>query len=180
MDGVDLLSYLVLASNLVLIFLILAFLSEIFFNLGDFWKRYKPIMIKNANYLGFIIALVSTLGSLYLSEIKGFTPCIFCWYQRILMYPLTIIFGASIFWDARDVYKYVLPFSIIGMLMSSYHYYMQLNPNPFASCSAVGFSVSCSDTFVMHFGYITIPFMALTGFTLITFLMLILKQSNKA
>ncbi|MBT6325734.1 MAG: disulfide bond formation protein B, partial [Bdellovibrionales bacterium] len=40
----------------------------------------------------WIIALLSTLGSLFFSEIMEFTPCVLCWYQRIAMYPLVIIF----------------------------------------------------------------------------------------
>ena len=39
----------------------------------------------------FLTALIATLGSLYFSEVRQYVPCEFCWYQRILMYPLVII-----------------------------------------------------------------------------------------
>ena len=39
----------------------------------------------------FLVAAIATGGSLFFSEIAGFIPCELCWYQRICMYPLTII-----------------------------------------------------------------------------------------
>ncbi|MFQ5409937.1 MAG: disulfide bond formation protein B, partial [Anaerolineales bacterium] len=49
-----------------------------------FWRAYGEILT-----LG--VALSAMLGSLYFSEVAGFVPCKLCWYQRILMYPLTLI-----------------------------------------------------------------------------------------
>ncbi|MCS0543365.1 disulfide bond formation protein B, partial [Aeromonas veronii] len=48
-------------------------------------------------FIAFAAALISTLGSLYFSEIQKFVPCELCWYQRIFMYPLAIILGIAIF-----------------------------------------------------------------------------------
>ena len=63
--------------------------------------------------------------------------------------------------------------SIIGAVIAAYHYLLQLNIAPSLPCSAVGYSVSCSQVFVMNFGYITIPLMSLTVFSLIAMLMFI-------
>ena len=52
------------------------------------------------------IALIATIGSLFYSEILGFTPCLYCWYQRILMYPLVFIFATALVFKARDVAIY--------------------------------------------------------------------------
>ncbi len=79
-------------------------------------------------YLAWVVALVATLGSLYFSEIKGFVPCEFCWYQRILMYPLSLILGIAAYSGERKIKKYVLPLSITGMIVSTYHYMMQKIP----------------------------------------------------
>ena len=43
----------------------------------------------------WIVATVTTLGSLYYSEHAGFVPCELCWYQRIVMYPLVIVLGVA-------------------------------------------------------------------------------------
>ena len=39
-------------------------------------------------FICWIIACVSTLGSLFFSEIMELPPCALCWYQRIFMFPL--------------------------------------------------------------------------------------------
>ena len=43
-----------------------------------------------ALWLAALVAIVTTLGSLYFSEVAHFIPCKLCWYQRIAMYPLSI------------------------------------------------------------------------------------------
>lgn len=137
------------------------------------WTNAKKILGDRAIFLAFTVALTATLGSLYLSEIAHFTPCKLCWLQRIFMYPLVIILGTALYKKRQDVAVYVLPLSLVGGLISSYHYYLQMNPQPLAPCSDIGFSVSCSDRFVTSYGYITIPWMALSAFVLIGLLMLI-------
>ncbi len=42
-------------------------------------------------YLVWILSLVSTMGSLFFSEIMQLPPCVLCWYQRIAMYPIAIL-----------------------------------------------------------------------------------------
>jgi len=43
-------------------------------------------------FFAWIVSMVATLGSLFFSEIMMFPPCVMCWYQRICMYPLSVIF----------------------------------------------------------------------------------------
>ena len=66
-------------------------------------------------------AWTATLGSLYLSEILKFVPCTLCWYQRILMYPLAIILLVGLLRRDKGVFLYALPFSIMGIGVSTYH-----------------------------------------------------------
>ena len=86
---------------------------------GYFWQQYGP-------YLAFGTALTAMLGSLYYSEVAGFVPCTLCWYQRILMYPLSLIVLVGILKQDGNLPDYVLPFSIIGMGVSAYHYLIQV------------------------------------------------------
>lgn len=79
-------------------------------------------------YLAWLVAVIATLGSLYFSEIKGFIPCGMCWYQRIAMYPLAVFLGIAAFYNDYRVRKYVLPITMIGSLISLYHYSMQKCP----------------------------------------------------
>ncbi len=116
------------------------------------------------------------LGSLYYSEIANFIPCTLCWYQRILMYPLVLIILVGII--NRDEYlpTYVLPFSIIGIFVSAYHYLVQRGvfSHP-ASCAA---GIPCDMSWVNYLGFISIPFMALTAFIMITAIMAATKWAG--
>ncbi len=120
-------------------------------------------------YLAWLVALMATLGSLYFSEIREFVPCELCWIQRIFMYPLVILLGVAVFTDDRAVKKYVLPLSIIGGLISLYHYLVQKVPG-FADIKPCVQGVPCNVQYINWFGFVTIPFLALTAFTLITLL----------
>lgn len=128
-------------------------------------------------YFAWIVSLVATLGSLYFSEIKGFIPCEFCWYQRILMYPLVVIIGIAVFEQNKNIKKYVLPFSIIGMGVSFYHYLIQKVPGLASVKPCVG-GVPCNGQYINWLGFITIPFLALIAFTFITVFMLLLRRTK--
>lgn len=125
--------------------------------------------------VAWMTSIIAVCGSLFFSEQMGFIPCTFCWYQRILMYPLMILLGISFYRNDRDIYKYILPFSIMGILVSAYHYAMQKIPalNEFSTCSS---SVPCSGQYINWLGFVTIPFLALTAFTIITITMLVLMK----
>ena len=129
-------------------------------------KSFKKI-VSYADIYSFVLALVSTLGSLYYSEIAHFTPCKLCWFQRILMYPLVIIIWVGMRNKDKNLSKYVLPLAGIGTLLAAYHYFAQIGVLPQTGCLAIGYSESCSKLFFMNFGYITIPMMSLTAFLFI-------------
>ncbi|WP_270165476.1 disulfide oxidoreductase [Paenibacillus sp. SYP-B4298] len=126
-------------------------------------------------YLAWLVALVATFGSLYFSEILGFIPCEYCWYQRILMYPLSIILGIAAFFDEHTVRKYVLPLSIIGMCVSTFHYMLQKIPG-LAEIKPCTQGVPCSAQYINWLGFITIPFLALIAFTLITLILVLTRK----
>ena len=66
--------------------------------------------------LAWAVAAVSTLGSLFLSEVADFIPCLLCWVQRGFMYPsLALTFPGPA--EPGD-----LVLALAGALVSSYHY----------------------------------------------------------
>jgi|GEM_PF-557539 len=123
-----------------------------------------------------VMVSVATSGSLYFSEILGWEPCIMCWYQRILMYPLVILFGVAVILFKDDVEDYALPILTLGTGVSLYHYLVQMLDTIQSSCTATG--ISCDAVFTQGLDYITIPMMALTVF--ITVLILNWKFSNQS
>ncbi|OGD87749.1 hypothetical protein A3D81_01650 [Candidatus Curtissbacteria bacterium RIFCSPHIGHO2_02_FULL_40_17] len=134
------------------------------------------VIKKYALYIAFIQAWVATLGSLYFSEIKHLEPCVLCWYQRILMFPIAIILAVAIIRKDKNVAYYVLPLSILGALVAFYQYLLQMTPlsgvNPI-SCSSLE---PCSAIQVLYLGFITIPFLSMSAFIIIGLIMLILVK----
>ena len=173
MDGVYFLSILTLISNITFVFFGLTFLWAKLTGKNKLIRKVLQKLSKNVLMFSLIFALVATLGSLYLSEVRKFTPCILCWYQRILMYPQAVILAVALYKKTSDVFKYTLVLSSLGALLAGYHYMLQVNPSPLAPCSAVGFSVSCTEKFFTYFGYITIPWMSLSAFVFILVLSVI-------
>lgn len=130
-------------------------------------------MVNKQLLSAWLVSIIAMVGSLFFSERMGFIPCTLCWYQRILMYPLVIFLGIAFYRNDRDIYKYILPISVIGMLVSSYHYALQKIPSmhEFSVCTS---GVPCSGQYINWFGFVTIPFLALIAFTFITVMMLII------
>ncbi len=128
--------------------------------------------------LAWLSAIIATLGSLYFSEVRHFIPCTLCWYQRIFMYPLVILLGIAFYRNDRGIYKYVLPLSIIGMLISGYHTLLQKLPSlqQFEMCTT---GVPCSKDYLNWLGFITIPLMAFVAFTIITISLLYMKKKEQ-
>ncbi len=132
---------------------------------------------RNATWLAWVVALVTTLGSLYLSEIAHFTPCPLCWYQRILMYPLTLALLVGALRRDRMVWTYVLPPALLGMAFAVYHTQLQAFPHQTSSfCKA---AEPCMVRYVWEFGFVSIPFMSLSAFTFIVVMMLVLRSTNQ-
>lgn len=128
-------------------------------------------------YCAWLVSVIATLGSLYLSEIRGFIPCELCWYQRIFMYPIPFILGIAIFVNDLSVKKYVLPLAIMGGAISIFHYLEQKVPG-FAEIKQCAGGVPCSAEYFNWLGFITIPFLALSAFTLIIIFMSFIKISK--
>ncbi|QGG94726.1 disulfide oxidoreductase [Actinomarinicola tropica] len=121
-----------------------------------------------ALWIAFAIALVATLGSLYYSEVQDFTPCEYCWYQRIAMYPSALVLGIAALRRDTAVKRYIIPLAVLGALMSSYHYYIERFPESGGSCNVL---VPCNTPWFEQWGFVTLAFMALTGFLAIVALL---------
>ena len=127
---------------------------------------------KNGMKFAFIIASIAMLGSLFYSNYAGFTPCILCWYQRIFMYSVAILLGLGLIKKDEKIIDYSLTFAVIGLIISIYHNYIYFKGLHATVCTAAD---SCITPYVTEFGYITIPMMALTAFSLVI-LFLIIKE----
>jgi disulfide bond formation protein DsbB len=134
---------------------------------------------KYSLYSIFALSLLATLGSLYFSDVLGWAPCILCWYQRILVYPLVVISAVAIIYKDAKAYRYILPLSILATLVALFHnlLYWGVIPENFVPCRD---GISCTDVDLQLFGIITIPFLSLIASLIIVGLTLIYrKYENK-
>lgn len=126
--------------------------------------------------LGLIVSATAFGGSMYLSNIAGMTPCLLCWYQRVAIFPLALLFLVALIRRDEHVFWYTLPLSVIGGLIAGYHYVIQMYP--IAACSIDG-GVDCTLRYVTHFGYVTISMMALTTCVLIIIVSVLLATKKQ-
>lgn len=142
-----------------------------------FSKTALKFLSNKAMLLAFLVSFAGVVGSLYYSEFIGYEPCKLCWYQRIFLYPQAILLAIGLIKKHPHVANYCILFSSFGALIAGYQSLLQMGFAPNIPCSASG--VSCSQIFVMQYGYITIPIMALTAFLLIIVLLLAAKVGKE-
>lgn len=125
----------------------------------------------------WLIAVIATLGSLFFSEVMGFQPCVLCWWQRIFIYPLVIVFIVGLYPLDSRVANYALPIAIIGWGFSIYHYllYSGYIPEDLQPC---GEGASCSEINLEILGFITIPMLSIFSYTTIILLLFIFKYRS--
>lgn len=94
------------------------------------------------------------------------------------MYPLVLLLAVGIIKKDKNVVFYALPLSIAGFLIALYHnlLYNGILPESIAPCSI---GASCLTKFIEWFGFITIPFLSLVAFTVITVILMQYKKYTK-
>jgi hypothetical protein len=130
----------------------------------------------------FIQSLLAMLGSLYYSNFgdpivnisdgelfqaeRGFDPCNLCWWARILMYPIVPLSLIGLISKDYKIIRYILALSIPGILLEIHHYSLQkFNISTSQVCT---FDNPCTAMTVDYLGFITIPFLCLIAFSVIT------------
>lgn len=131
------------------------------------WVGRAASVARAALFVAWLIAAAGTAGSLYLSEVVGFKPCLLCWYQRIALYPLAVVLGvAALDRRVRGIWRAALPLAVIGLGIALYHTVIQLQPSMAATlpCSA---DAPCTSRYVAVFGFVSIPVLAGSAFLMI-------------
>lgn len=140
-------------------------------------RELRGQLASSALALAALIAWVATLGSLYYSEVVGFEPCRYCWFQRIAMYPLAPLLTVAVIVRDRRVWRYAAPLAAVGAGIAAWHYTVQRFPQLLSSeCSL---TAPCTATLVWQFGFISIPYMALSGFLAIGVLIAIVSPPRR-
>jgi disulfide bond formation protein DsbB len=117
----------------------------------------------------FVVAAVATGGSLFYSEVALFIPCEFCWFQRILMYPLSILTLLIAVRGDNRAARYLIPLPVVGAGTSIYHILIERNVIKEPKQCSINVPGGCGINWLSahSFGYLTIPELALTAFLLL-------------
>jgi disulfide bond formation protein DsbB len=116
-------------------------------------------------WAAFVVAAIATGGSLFLSEIAYFVPCELCWFQRICMYPLSIVTLLAALAGDHRIARYLLPLPLVGAGVSAYH--MLVENHVIATPQGCQIGIGCAVKWINEFGYMTIPTLTLTAFVLL-------------
>jgi disulfide bond formation protein DsbB len=158
---------LTLAANVAVVGLIVVALVS-----RDLGRRAVAAIGPDALRLAWLVATVTTLGSLYYSEVANFIPCTLCWYQRICMYPLVAVLGVGALRRDRATRWFAAPFVVVGAPLALYHWLVERVPAlaDSVSCSSVA---PCAVPWFEELGYVTLAFMDLSAFLLIGALLVV-------
>ena len=123
----------------------------------------------------WLIAMAALFGSLFFSEVMGLEPCVLCWWQRIFIYSLAVLFLIGLFPLDRSVVRYTLPLAVIGLVFAVYHYlvYSGFIPESLQPCSE---KLSCAEVNLELMGFVTIPMLSIFAYSTIILLLLIFRK----
>lgn len=148
------------------------------------WLALRAELSGSGLAVAWLVAAVATSGSLYFSEVADFVPCRLCWVQRGAMYPLVIVLAGAALpivnhrWR-RGCRWLGLAMAGGGALVATYHYTLERFPT-LESSGTCDPSVPCSLVWFERLGFITLPYMALSGFLLVIALLLATPRSPAA
>lgn len=123
----------------------------------------------------WLIAMSALFGSLFFSEVMGLEPCVLCWWQRIFIYSLAVLFLVGLFPFDRSVVRYTLPLAVIGLVFAVYHYlvYSGFIPESLQPC---GEKLSCAEVNLELLGFVTIPMLSIFAYSAIILLLLVFRK----
>jgi len=130
----------------------------------DWRAKLRTFFANYGRLILFVLSLAAMLATLWMQYYGNLSPCLMCWWQRICMYPLVLISGIAILKNTalNEVADYILGLSIIGAGIALYQHLLQMLPQgALIPCDAAN---ECGVRSVFEFGYITIPWMALSMF----------------
>lgn len=140
--------------------------------------RFSYWLERGSLHIALLAAWIAMLGSLYFSEVAHYIPCTLCWYQRILMYPLTLVLAIGLLRRDENTPLLALPFSVLGIGVSTYHVLLE-KTDWFSGAATCQVGVPCTVLWINWFGFITIPFLALIAFLIITVMAITAQQAGE-
>lgn len=141
------------------------------------WRERALARVRsNSRLIVLILSVVSVAGTLLMEYVGLLDPCLLCWWQRVFMYPIAIVSLVAFIknTDFSEIADYVLALSLIGGAIALYQHMLQVLPSgSLLPCDAAG---ECSKRLVFEFGFVTIPWMALSVFAVLILVALVSRR----
>ena len=147
------------------------------------WGRWRQQFTPALVPLAWIVGTFCTCASLFLQFGEQLEPCDLCWFQRICMYPQALVLGIAVLTgDRYMVRRYMIPLASIGSVISVVHIDLPRLMQWFGVTTVPGCSLTapCTAQPITEFGFVTIPYMALSGFLLIIMMLLAVRDDESA
>jgi len=130
-------------------------------------------------FAAWLIALLASLGALFVGEVLGQAPCLLCWYQRCAMFPLALILGIACLREDGGVRIYAVPLALLGAAVALWHslLYLGVIVPALQPCSQ---GPSCASADMTILGGIPLPLLSLTGFAAIGLLLALAVRKEPA
>ncbi len=134
---------------------------------------------RQALLVAWATATFGMLCSLYLCEGRGWTPCFLCWYQRICLWPLSLILGVAWFRRKGDVAAFVLPQAVLGLALASYQVLIQevSGRDVLGICRA---GPDCARKIAIGLGPISIPMLSWTAFAIVVTALALVRRDPRS
>ena len=116
-----------------------------------------------------VLSVVSIAGAL-IYQLVYLTPvCELCWWQRIFFFPISVISLVAFWRKSKEAHITIAILAALGLFYASYHYYyhfqgLVLGNKLALPCSSGGLLPACTDSPILIFGFVTIPFMGILMF----------------
>ena len=115
------------------------------------------------------LAIAAIIGAL-IYQLAYLTPfCELCWWQRIFLFPISIIALVALWYRTTEAHITIAILSALGLCYASYHYYYHFQGLVLGNvlalpCSSGGLLPACTTSPILTFGFVTIPFMGMLVF----------------
>ncbi len=123
-------------------------------------RSFAPLVARYGVLTALTLTILATILSLVYSEVFGFIPCGLCWLERMALYPQILLLALGAYYRDTLVSRYGIGLSTCGLIVSLYHYYIQMGGSQFIKCPVAGAGADCAKRFFFEFGFMTFPLMS--------------------
>lgn len=128
-------------------------------------------------YAAWTLALIASLGAMFIELVMHFPPCDLCWWQRIFMFPLVPVLGLGLLFGDLGSVRCALGLVLPGIGFAGHHslLFAGIVPAPIVPCSQ---GVSCTDASMSLLG-LPLPFISLIAFVAIALLLIAALKGHR-